>query len=104
MGASVVGLIGNETVAILRIRVGRQIGSVALVADGYHARVDGWTSLAVLLGAIGVWAGYPLADSVVGLLISAAIFVIVWQSARAGMVRVLGGVGGENVEEIGHAT
>jgi cation diffusion facilitator family transporter len=81
----------------------RQIGSVALVADGYHARVDGWTSLAVLLGAIGVWAGYPLADPIVGLLISAAIFVIVWQSARAAMVRMLDGVDPETLETIGHA-
>src|SRR6185369_8749248 len=69
MLASVVGFVGNEAVAIFRIKVGRQIGSAALVADGYHARVDGWTSLAVLLGALGVWAGYPLADPVVGLLI-----------------------------------
>ena len=61
MVASVIGFIGNEAVAVFRIRIGRQIGSAALVADGYHARVDGWTSLAVLPGAIAVWAwGYPL--------------------------------------------
>ena len=103
MLASIVGFVGNEIVAIFRIRVGRQIGSAALVADGYHARVDGWTSLAVLLGAIGVWAGYPLADPIVGLLISAAIFVIVWQSARAVMIRMLDGVDPETLETIGHA-
>ena len=103
MLASIVGFVGNEIVAIFRIRVGRQIGSAALVADGYHARVDGWTSLAVLLGAIGVWAGYPLADPIVGLLISAAIFVIVWQSARAVMIRMLDGVDPETIETIGHA-
>src|SRR5215213_846435 len=78
--AALVGFVGNEAVAIFRIRVGRQIGSAALIADGYHARTDGWTSLAVLLGAIGVWLGYPLADPIVGLLIAAAILVIVWQS------------------------
>ena len=52
--AALVGFVGNEAVAIFRIRVGRQIGSAALVADGYHARTDGWTSLAVLIGATGV--------------------------------------------------
>jgi len=57
----------------------------------------------VLLGAIGVWAGYPLADPIVRLLISAAIFVIVWQSARAVMVRMLDGVDPETLETIGHA-
>jgi cation diffusion facilitator family transporter len=61
--ASLLGFVGNEVVAVFRIRVGRQIGSAALVADGYHARTDGWTSLAVLLGATGVWlrlsAGRP---------------------------------------------
>jgi cation diffusion facilitator family transporter len=103
MLASIVGFVGNESVAIFRIRIGRQIGSAALVADGYHARVDGWTSLAVLLGAVGVWAGYPLADPIAGLLISGAIFVIVWQSARAVMVRMLDGVDPETFETIDHA-
>src|SRR5205807_734761 len=83
VGASIVGFIGNEAVAIFRIRVGREINSVALVADGYHARVDGWTSLAVLFGALGVWLGYPLADPIVGLLITAAIFGIVLQRGKA---------------------
>src|SRR5215207_2956660 len=74
--AALVGFVGNEAVAVFRIRVGRQIGSAALEADGYHARTDGWTSLAVLLGAVGVWLGYPLADPIIGLLIAAAILVI----------------------------
>jgi cation diffusion facilitator family transporter len=101
--ASVVGFIGNEAVAVFRIRVGRQIGSAALVADGYHARTDGWTSLAVLLGAIGVWLGYPLADPIVGLLIAAAILLIVWQSGKAVFTRLLDGVEPEAIEEIRHA-
>jgi cation diffusion facilitator family transporter len=103
MVASVIGFIGNEAVALFRISVGRQIGSAALVADGYHARIDGWTSLAVLVGAIGVWAGYPLADPVVGLLISIAIFVLVWQSARSIFLRTLDGVETEALEAIAHA-
>jgi cation diffusion facilitator family transporter len=101
--AALVGFAGNETVAVFRIRVGRQIGSAALVADGYHARTDGWTSLAVLAGALGVWLGYPLADPIVGLLIAAAILVIVWQSGKAVFTRLLDGVEPEAVEEIRHA-
>ncbi len=101
--ASIVGFLGNEAVAIFRIRVGRQIGSVALVADGHHARVDGWTSLSVLFGALGVWAGFPLADPIVGLLISAAIYVLVWQSARTIVMRMLDGVEPEVLDEIDHA-
>jgi len=103
MLASIVGFLGNEGVAIFRIRVGRQIGSAALVADGYHARVDGWTSLAVLFGAVGVWLGYPLADPIVGLVISAAITVLVWQSARAIILRMLDGVDTDAVDTIAHA-
>jgi len=103
MLASLVGFAGNEAVAIFRIRVGKQMGSAALIADGYHARVDGWTSLAVLVGAIGVWAGYPLADPIVGLLIAVAIFMIVWQSAGAVLRRALDGVESETLDEIGHA-
>ena len=102
MLASIVGFVGNEGVAIFRIRVGRQIGSAALTADGYHARVDGWTSLAVLVGAVGVWAGYSWADPIVGLLISVAIFVVVWQSARSILERMLDGADPEIIRIIGH--
>lgn len=101
--ASVVGFLGNEAVAIFRIRVGKEIGSAALIADGYHARVDGWTSLAVLLGAGGVWLGYPLADPIVGLGITLAILRIVWQSGRAVFTRMLDGVEPEVIDEIYHA-
>ena len=72
IAAGVVGFLGNEAVAVYRIRVGRRIGSAALVADGVHARTDGFTSLAVVVGGIGVLMGMPLADPLVGLVISAA--------------------------------
>jgi cation diffusion facilitator family transporter len=98
--ASVVGFLGNEAVALFRIKVGREIGSAALVADGYHARTDGLTSLAVLLGAIGVWLGFPLADPIVGLLISLAILRIVWQSGKSVFTRLLDGVDPEVVDEV----
>ncbi len=103
VGASLIGFIGNEAVAIFRIRVGRDIGSAALVADGYHARVDGLTSLAVLFGASGVWLGYPLADPIVGLIITIAILRIVWESGKTVFPRLLDGVDPEVVEEIKHA-
>jgi divalent metal cation (Fe/Co/Zn/Cd) transporter len=103
MVASVIGFLGNEGVAIFRIRVGRQIGSAALIADGYHARVDGWTSLAVLVGTIGVSFGYPFADPAAGLLISAAIAILVWRSTREIVLRMLDGVETEAVDQIGHA-
>jgi cation diffusion facilitator family transporter len=92
MAASVVGFVGNEAVALYRIRVGRQIGSAALVAEGYHARVDGWTSLAVLGGTLGVWSGYPVADPLVGLAIAGAILALLWQAGREVMLRMLDGV------------
>jgi cation diffusion facilitator family transporter len=80
--AAGVGFAGNELVARYRIRTGRRIGSAALVADGLHARTDGFTSLAVLAGAGGVAIGWRWADPVVGLLITAAIGVVGWQAAR----------------------
>ena len=101
--ASIVGFAGNEAVAVFRIKVGKEINSVALIADGYHARTDGFTSLAVLAGAIGVWLGFPLADPIVGMLISIAIFRIVWQSAKAVIIRALDGVEPEIIDEIEHA-
>jgi cation diffusion facilitator family transporter len=80
--AGIIGFAGNELVAIYRIRVGRRIGSAALVADGLHARTDGLTSLAVVLGAIGVAAGWQLADPLVGLVITVAIVVVLKDAAR----------------------
>ncbi|MER9791613.1 cation diffusion facilitator family transporter [Mesorhizobium sp. M0213] len=101
--AGLIGFIGNEAVAVFRIRVGREINSAALIADGYHARTDGFTSLAVVLGAIGVWLGFPLADPIVGLLITVAIFAIVWQSSKAVLTRMLDGVEPGIIDEIHHA-
>src|SRR5574340_878401 len=66
--ASVIGFLGNEAVAVFRIKVGNEIGSAALVAEGQHARTDGLGSLAVLVGAFAVWMGFPLADPLIGLL------------------------------------
>jgi cation diffusion facilitator family transporter len=100
--ASVIGFLGNEAVAQFRIKVGKEIGSAALIADGHHARVDGLTSLAVLLGAVGVWLGYPLADPVVGLLITVAIFRIVWESGKSIFTRILDGVDPAIIDEIKH--
>jgi len=100
--ASIIGFVGNEGVAMFRIRVGRDINSAALIADGHHARVDGWTSLAVLVGALGVWIGYPLADPLVGLVITIAIFGIVIQNAKEIFTRVLDGVDPAIVDEIRH--
>jgi len=92
MVAAVVGFLGNELVAIFRIRVGREIGSAALEADGYHARTDGLTSLAVLLGALGVWLGFPQADPIIGLLITIPILQVVWGAARTIWERLMDAV------------
>ena len=80
--AGLIGFLGNELVAVYRIRIGRRIGSAALVADGLHARTDGFTSLAVLFGAGGVALGFPLADPIVGLLITVAILAVLRIAAR----------------------
>ena len=101
--AALIGFLGNEAVAQFRIKTGKDIGSAALIADGYHARVDGFTSLAVLLGAIGVWMGYPLADPVIGLLITIAILKIVWDSGKIVFSRLLDGVDPEVIDEVRHA-
>jgi cation diffusion facilitator family transporter len=90
--AGLVGFAGNEAVAVYRIRVGRKIGSAALVADGVHARMDGFTSLAVVLGVIGVWAGFPLADPIVGLLIAAAIIILLWGTVQSIGRRLMDGI------------
>ncbi|MGV0836542.1 cation diffusion facilitator family transporter [Mycolicibacterium thermoresistibile] len=90
--AGVVGFVGNELVAVYRIRVGRRIGSGALVADGLHARTDGFTSLAVVFGAAGVALGYPLADPIVGIIITIAILAVLRSATREVFRRIMDGV------------
>jgi cation diffusion facilitator family transporter len=100
--AALVGFIGNEWVARYRIKVGEEINSAALVADGHHARVDGLTSLGVLVSAAGVWLGYPLTDPLVGMAITLAILRIVWEAGKSVFVRLLDGVDPKIVSEIRH--
>lgn len=89
--AGAIGCAGNELVAVYRIRVGRRIGSAALVADGRHAQVDGLTSLGVLLSAIGVALGFERADPLVGLLITVAILIVLKSAAWSVFHRVMDG-------------
>ncbi|MEO7572841.1 MAG: cation diffusion facilitator family transporter [Acidimicrobiales bacterium] len=103
MAAGVIGFAGNELVAVYRIRVGRKIGSAALVADGLHARTDGFTSLAVVAGAIGVAFGFPLADPIVGLVITAAILVVLKSAARDIYRRLMDSVDPDLVDDVTEA-
>jgi len=89
--AGVLGFLGNEAVAQYRIRVGKRIGSAALVADGMHARTDGLTSLGVVVATIGVLIGFERADAIVGLAITVAIVFTMWRAAKAVLHRALDG-------------
>ena len=80
--AGVIGFLGNEWAAAIRLRAGRRLESPALVADGYHARTDGLVSLAVVASAIVVALGLPAADPLIGLVIALVILRITWQSWR----------------------
>jgi cation diffusion facilitator family transporter len=90
--AGLVGAGGNELVAIYRMRAGRRIGSAALIAEGQHARADGLTSIAVVIGVIGVWLGFPQADAIIGFFIAAAILWILVSSLRTTTRRLMDGV------------
>ena len=98
--AGLIGFAGNELVAIYRIRVGRKIGSAALVADGVHARLDGITSLSVVLGAIGVLLGFPLADPIIGLLIAISILILLWGTVKAVGARLMDAVDPQLIERV----
>jgi len=97
--AGVVGFAGNEIVARYRIAVGRRIGSAALVADGLHARTDGFTSLAVVFGAIGVGLGWRQADPIIGLLITVAILGVLLPAATQVGARLMDSVDPDLVEQ-----
>lgn len=101
--AALIGFVGNEIVALFRMRVGREISSAALVADGQHAMADGLVSLAVMCSAIGVALGYPWADPVIGLVITGVLLKIVWESGQTIFTRLLDGVESNVIESIHHA-
>ncbi len=98
--AGLAGFAGNELVALYRMRVGRKIGSAALVADGLHARTDGLTSLAVVAGALGVALGFQAADPAVGILIALAILWILKGAARDIYHRLMDSVDPGLVEQV----
>jgi cation diffusion facilitator family transporter len=98
--ASLIGFAGNEVVAQYRMRVGREIGSAALVADGLHARTDGLTSLAVLVGAGGVALGLQWADPVIGLVITVAILGVLRQAAREVFSRLMDAVDPQLLDQV----
>jgi cation diffusion facilitator family transporter len=103
MAAALIGAIGNELVAIYKIRVGKAIGSVALVADGQHSRADALTSIGAFLGILGVFLGFAWADPLMGLLISAAILYIAWDSGREVFSRIMDAIEPETVGQIERA-
>ncbi|MEP6851111.1 MAG: cation diffusion facilitator family transporter [bacterium] len=98
-GAAIIGFIGNELVARYRVRIGRRIGSAALVADGLHARTDGFTSLAVLLGAVGVALGWKQADPVIGLVITVGILGVLRSAVRQVGARLMDAVDPDLVDQ-----
>ena len=100
MFASVIGFLGNEGAAVIRIRTGKEIESAALIADGKHARIDGLASLAVLFGALGVKLGYPVADTVVGAIITLIICKVVWESGHSIFTRMLDGIEPELIPQL----
>lgn len=87
--AALIGFIGNELVAVMQIRVGKQIGSDAMIADGQHARVDGLTSLAVLIAVLGTLIGLPILDPIVGIIMAIAIVGITWNATKSVWYRLM---------------
>ncbi|CAN5400384.1 cation diffusion facilitator family transporter [soil metagenome] len=100
LAAGLVGAAGNELVALYRIRAGKRIGSAALIAEGNHARADGLTSMAVVIGVAGAWLGFPELDAIIGLVIAAVIVWILINSTRTAVRRLMDGVEDGTVESI----
>lgn len=100
--AALIGFIGNEAVAMMQIRVGKRIGSAAMMADGQHARVDGITSLAVLVAVGGAWLNIPIVDPIIGIVIGVAIIGIAFQAIKKVVLRILDAVDPSIVNQVEH--
>lgn len=103
MIAAFIGFLGNEAVALFRLKIGKEIGSAALVADGYHARLDGLTSLSVMVGCVGIWLGYPQTDPLVGLFMSVLTLWAGWELAGTIVKRLVDEVDPQLLNAIGQA-
>ncbi|MHA2168679.1 MAG: cation diffusion facilitator family transporter [Candidatus Kariarchaeaceae archaeon] len=99
--SGIIGFIGNEIVAKYRISVGRKIGSEALIADGMHARTDGLTSLAVIIGAIGAYLGYPIIDPIIGIIIGIMILMILKDTTSTLWFRLMDRADSRVIDRIG---
>lgn len=97
--AAIIGFIGNELAARVQVRAGRRMGSEAMVANGLHARVDGFTSLAVLVAAIGAWLGYPVIDALIGIMMGVVILFITWNAAKSMWYRLMDAVDPAYIEK-----
>ncbi len=102
VAAAIVGFLGNEAVALFQIRTGRKIGSDAMIADGLHARIDGLTSLAVLIAVGGTLLGFPIVDPLIGLLIGVAILFITKDATIRIWYRLMDAVNPTFVDQIEH--
>lgn len=100
--AALIGFLGNEAVALLQIRVGKRIGSDAMIADGLHARIDGITSLAVLVAVFGTWINLPILDPIIGIIIGIAIVGIALQAIKKVFLRMMDGVDPALTNQIEH--
>lgn len=100
IAAGIIGFAGNELVAAYRIRTGHQIGSAALIADGKHSRTDGLTSLAVVVGGVGVALGIEVADPMAGLAITVALIFVLRGAARDVFRRLMDAVDPELVDHV----
>jgi len=92
MAAALIGVAGNEILAQYKIKVGKRINSVPLIADGQHSRIDGLTSLAAFVGLVGVALGFPRADPIAGLIITVVILTVVYSTTRSVLQRLLDAV------------
>ena len=98
--AAVIGFLGNEAVALFQIHTGNRIGSASLVADGLHARIDGLTSLVVLVAVAGSALGLPIVDPIVGILIGIAILFIARDATMRVWHRLMDAVDPQVVDQI----
>ena len=99
IAAGLIGAVGNELVARYRIRVGRAIGSEALITDGHHARTDSFTSLAVVAAGVGSALGAPWVDPIAGLVVAVGIMWLLVRSAKRLIRRLLDGIDFEIVSD-----
>ena len=102
---AVFGIIFNYAMSKYIIRIGKEINSPAIVADGQHQKTDIYSSVAIVIGVIVANSGFSMLDPIIGMIIGLLILKTAFTLAKENLNSILGKIPDKNIiKKIENAT